>query len=100
MGQPRLNTSLSTSATEFVIKHDSVNLNLRGVPVKTLHMQDVHYGDGTQLAFKERCDVLVCSIHRYDGGCFYPYSSDGAMQNIGEGPGRCWCSGEIVCFRT
>ncbi len=51
--------------------------------------QDVHHGDGTQLAFKERDDVLVCSIHRYDGGRFYPYSTDAAMEVVGDGPGRC-----------
>ena len=76
------------------IKHESVNIKF--IPVKTWHVQDVHHGDGTQLAFKERSDVLVCSIHRYDGGCFYPKSSDGAMQVVGEGPGRCGCAGEIV----
>ena len=51
--------------------------------------QDVHHGDGTQLAFLERDDVLVCSIHRYDGGKFYPCSTDAAMEMIGGGPGRC-----------
>ena len=37
------------------IKHESVNIKF--IPVKTWHVQDVHHGDGTQLAFKERSNV-------------------------------------------
>lgn len=51
--------------------------------------QDVHHGDGTQQAFRDRDDVLVCSVHRYDGGRFYPKSLAGAMDVVGEGRGRC-----------
>lgn len=33
---------------------------------------DVHHGNGTQNIFWDRTDVLYFSIHRYDGGQFYP----------------------------
>ncbi len=50
--------------------------------------QDVHHGDGTQELFLNDPNVLFCSIHRFDGGKFYPYSDRGAAEVVGEGPGR------------
>ncbi|CAK82939.1 unnamed protein product (macronuclear) [Paramecium tetraurelia] len=37
---------------------------------------DVHHCDGTESIFYEDPNTLVISIHRYDGGSFYPGSGD------------------------
>ncbi|KAF8927639.1 Histone deacetylase hda1 [Dissophora ornata] len=51
--------------------------------------RDVHHGNGTQKAFIDDPDVVYCSIHRYDGGTFYPGDPVAAAHTtIGEGPGR------------
>jgi acetoin utilization deacetylase AcuC-like enzyme len=44
---------------------------------------DAHHGNGTQVAFNDRADVLYFSIHRDRA---YPYT--GAASEVGEGPGR------------
>ncbi|KAF7288691.1 hypothetical protein HMN09_01375100 [Mycena chlorophos] len=49
---------------------------------------DVHHGNGTQRAFNEDPSVLYISIHRYERGEFYPCGPFGALQSVGEGPGR------------
>jgi len=46
---------------------------------------DVHHGDGTQLLFAEDPRVLTFSLHRYDGGAFYPCS--GHAESVGTGAG-------------
>ncbi|PAA94658.1 hypothetical protein BOX15_Mlig032713g1, partial [Macrostomum lignano] len=46
---------------------------------------DVHHGNGTQSVFYSDPSVLYISLHRYDGGAFFPGS--GAVEEIGEGPG-------------
>lgn len=46
---------------------------------------DVHHGDGTQSAFYADPRVLVVSVHRHDGGAFYP--GTGAAAAVGDGPG-------------
>ncbi|CAE6460153.1 unnamed protein product [Rhizoctonia solani] len=49
---------------------------------------DVHHGNGTQLAFEDDPNVLYISIHRYDGGEFYPGGIYGSMNSIGTGAGK------------
>ncbi|KAB5590041.1 Histone deacetylase 6/10 [Ceratobasidium theobromae] len=49
---------------------------------------DVHHGNGTQLAFEDDDKVLYISIHRYDGGEFYPGGTYGSMNSVGIGPGK------------
>lgn len=44
-------------------------------------------GNGTQRAFWDDPTVLYMSIHRYDGGAFYPGGNFGSMEMVGEGPG-------------
>jgi len=48
---------------------------------------DVHHGNGTQRAFNDDPSVLYISIHRYEGGTFYPCGPFGSMESCGEGPG-------------
>ena len=45
---------------------------------------DVHHGNGTEAAFRERADVLFASIHQGDG--FYP--GTGTADETGSGPGK------------
>ncbi|ELU40937.1 histone deacetylase complex protein [Rhizoctonia solani AG-1 IA] len=49
---------------------------------------DVHHGNGTQLAFEDDPNVLYISIHRYDGGEFYPGGTYGSMNSVGLGAGK------------
>lgn len=44
---------------------------------------DVHHGNGTQHAFYDRDDVMVCSFHRFP---FYP--GTGSLSETGEGAGE------------
>ncbi|KAJ4483351.1 histone deacetylase complex protein [Lentinula aciculospora] len=48
---------------------------------------DVHHGNGTQRAFNEDPSVLYISLHRYEGGDFYPCGEFGGMNSCGEGSG-------------
>ncbi|KAJ7647266.1 histone deacetylase complex protein [Roridomyces roridus] len=48
---------------------------------------DVHHGNGTQRAFNDDPSVLYISIHRYEGGNFYPCGTFGGLQSCGEGAG-------------
>lgn len=50
--------------------------------------RDVHHGNGTQRAFWNDPNVLYISLHRHDGGKFYPSSDFGALDMVGEGPGE------------
>ncbi|KAL6548871.1 hypothetical protein OROHE_008716 [Orobanche hederae] len=47
---------------------------------------DVHHYNGTQAMFLDNPNVLVFSVHRYDGGDFYPGKS-GSHLKIGTGAG-------------
>ncbi|KAL4427667.1 hypothetical protein ABPG75_001756, partial [Micractinium tetrahymenae] len=47
---------------------------------------DVHHGNGTQHIFEGDASVLYMSLHRYDGGSFYP--GTGAAHEVGEGTGE------------
>lgn len=46
---------------------------------------DVHHGNGTQHIFEEDDSVMYMSLHRYDGGSFYP--GTGAAAEVGRGTG-------------
>ncbi|KAK6359566.1 Histone deacetylase hda1, variant 2 [Orbilia brochopaga] len=48
---------------------------------------DVHHGNGTQSAFYEDNSVLYISLHRFEGGTFYPPSPDGDLTYCGDGKG-------------
>ncbi|KAI0259417.1 histone deacetylase complex protein [Gloeopeniophorella convolvens] len=48
---------------------------------------DVHHGNGTQRAFNDDPSVLYISLHRYEGGSFYPCGPFGGIQSCGEGKG-------------
>ncbi|KAH8080278.1 histone deacetylase complex protein [Cristinia sonorae] len=48
---------------------------------------DVHHGNGTQRAFNDDPTVLYISIHRYEGGKFYPNGPFGGLDSCGEGKG-------------
>ena len=45
-------------------------------------MQDIHHGNGTQQQFYSEAEVLYISIHRHDGGNFFP--GTGAPEEIGQ----------------
>jgi histone deacetylase 6 len=44
-------------------------------------------GNGTQSAFYDDPNVLYISIHRYDGGDFYPPGEAGSLACCGEDEG-------------
>lgn len=48
-------------------------------------------GNGTQKAFWDDPDILYISIHRHDGGNFYPASDYGGADKVGGkgAEGRC-----------
>ena len=48
---------------------------------------DVHHGNGTQNAFADSGDVLYVSLHRYDGGKFYPHIEEANHNYVGTGAG-------------
>ncbi|KAF3923438.1 hypothetical protein ABW21_db0207220 [Orbilia brochopaga] len=48
---------------------------------------DVHHGNGTQSAFYEDDAVLYISLHRFEGGTFYPPNPDGDLTYCGRGKG-------------
>ncbi|KZT72053.1 Arginase/deacetylase [Daedalea quercina L-15889] len=48
---------------------------------------DVHHGNGTQRAFYDNPSVLYISLHRYEGGYFYPNGPFGSMVSCGQGAG-------------
>jgi acetoin utilization deacetylase AcuC-like enzyme len=45
-------------------------------------------GNGIQKEFYQDPNVLFVSIHRYDGGTFYPRQEDAYLTYIGEGAGK------------
>lgn len=48
---------------------------------------DVHHGNGTQKAFYDDPRVLYISLHRYEGGKYYPGTTYGGADMVGEGAG-------------
>jgi len=49
---------------------------------------DVHFGNGTSAIFIEDPNVLYMSVHRFDGGSFYPGIMAGHYENVGSGEGE------------
>ena len=50
---------------------------------------DVHFGNGTEAAFRSDPNVLYFSVHRHDQGAFFPCMQDrGGSGNVGEGEGK------------
>ena len=49
--------------------------------------KDVHHGNGTQSIFLDDPDVLYFSVHRWEGGNFFPFLQNGGPTNIGIGGG-------------
>lgn len=48
---------------------------------------DIHHGNGTQRAFVNESSVLYISLHRHDGGNFYPGGIEGNPSFVGTGAG-------------
>ena len=49
---------------------------------------DVHHGNGIQHMFYNDPRVLYISIHRFDGGTFFPGKDDADHDRVGEGAGK------------
>lgn len=49
---------------------------------------DVHHGNGTQKVFWNDPRVLYISLHRYEQGKYYPGTTAGAADQVGEGAGK------------
>ncbi|THH05529.1 hypothetical protein EW145_g4728 [Phellinidium pouzarii] len=52
------------------------------------HSLQTYKGNGTQRAFLDDPNVLYVSLHRFDGGRFYPCGPFGGMDSCGEGAGE------------
>ncbi|WVQ79099.1 hypothetical protein IAT38_001193 [Cryptococcus sp. DSM 104549] len=64
----------------------------RGLAKKVMILDwDIHHGNGTQRAFWNDPNVLYVSLHRHDGGSFYPTSDFGALDQSGQGEGLGKC---------
>ncbi|KAG7577744.1 Histone deacetylase domain [Arabidopsis thaliana x Arabidopsis arenosa] len=50
---------------------------------------DVHHGNGTQEIFEQNKSVLYISLHRHEGGHFYP--GTGAADEVGTNGGEGYC---------
>jgi acetoin utilization deacetylase AcuC-like enzyme len=51
---------------------------------------DVHHGEGTQRILEAHNDMLYVSLHRYDGGAFFPYCASEASSTY------CGMHGNVV----
>ncbi|KAH0628877.1 hypothetical protein JD844_010479 [Phrynosoma platyrhinos] len=49
---------------------------------------DVHHGQGTQYLFEDNPSVLYFSIHRYEGGNFWPHLLESDCHAVGRGRGE------------
>ncbi|KAJ6655297.1 hypothetical protein lerEdw1_005489 [Lerista edwardsae] len=49
---------------------------------------DVHHGQGTQYLFEDNPSVLYFSIHRYEGGSFWPHLPESDSHAVGRGRGE------------
>uniref|UniRef100_A0A670K0D0 Protein deacetylase HDAC6 n=1 Tax=Podarcis muralis TaxID=64176 RepID=A0A670K0D0_PODMU len=49
---------------------------------------DVHHGQGTQYLFEDNPSILYFSIHRYEGGSFWPHLLDSDSHAVGRGRGE------------
>jgi acetoin utilization deacetylase AcuC-like enzyme len=52
-----------------------------------LGLQDVHHGNGTQAIFLNDPNVMYFSVHRWQGGNFFPFLQNGGPTNVGIGKG-------------
>eukprot|EP00656_Telonema_subtile_P000331 TRINITY_DN10164_c0_g1_i3.p1 TRINITY_DN10164_c0_g1~~TRINITY_DN10164_c0_g1_i3.p1 ORF type:complete len:392 (-),score=87.77 TRINITY_DN10164_c0_g1_i3:22-1197(-) len=68
-------------AAKFALTRQSVN--------RVLILDfDVHHGQATQQSFEDSAEVLYISIHRHDGGRFYPCGKAGGHTKVGVGAGK------------
>lgn len=49
---------------------------------------DIHHGNGTQKIFYKNPNVLYISLHRYENGNFYPSTTFGNLDKVGEEEGE------------
>ncbi|XP_066470093.1 histone deacetylase 6 isoform X2 [Tiliqua scincoides] len=49
---------------------------------------DVHHGQGTQYLFEDNPSVLYFSVHRYEGGSFWPHLPESDSHAVGRGRGE------------
>lgn len=49
---------------------------------------DIHHGDGTQDIFEESSEVLYISLHRHDGGFFFPMGANKDHSYVGKERGK------------
>ncbi|KAI7849184.1 hypothetical protein BDC45DRAFT_449100 [Circinella umbellata] len=49
---------------------------------------DIHFGNGTQQLTCRDKDILYMSLHRYEGGTFYPQDNHGTASYCGRGNGK------------
>ncbi|XP_077185614.1 protein deacetylase HDAC6 isoform X2 [Paroedura picta] len=49
---------------------------------------DVHHGQGTQYLFEDNPSVLYFSVHRYEGGSFWPHLPESNSDAVGRGRGE------------
>ena len=70
------------------IQHCPIAARIKGPSGEANKGRDVHNGNGTHRAFYDDPDVLYISIHRHDGGKFYPSSDFGALDMVGYAAGR------------
>jgi acetoin utilization deacetylase AcuC-like enzyme len=49
---------------------------------------DIHHGNGTQSIFINDPNVLYFSVHRWQGGKFYPFLQNGGPKNVGLGEAK------------
>ncbi|XP_078144174.1 protein deacetylase HDAC6 [Centroberyx gerrardi] len=49
---------------------------------------DVHHGQGIQYLFQDDPSVLYVSLHRYEGGLFWPHLPESDRQEVGGGRGE------------
>ncbi|XP_061470052.1 histone deacetylase 6 isoform X2 [Rhineura floridana] len=49
---------------------------------------DVHHGQGTQYLFEDNPRILYFSIHRYEGGSFWPHLPESDSHAVGRGRGE------------
>ncbi|XP_053149724.1 histone deacetylase 6 isoform X2 [Hemicordylus capensis] len=49
---------------------------------------DVHHGQGTQYLFEDNPSILYFSIHRYEGGSFWPHLPESDSHAVGRGRGE------------
>eukprot|EP00250_Pteridium_aquilinum_P005405 c15499_g1_i2 orf=284-2374(-) len=72
----------NVAVAAHVLVHEKQDLGIQKVLIVDW---DVHHGNGTQNMFWDDDKVLYFSVHRYDGGSFYPMGTEGNYDKIGSG---------------